>query len=124
MTGQPRIWSTHANPRGYAAKPGTPRLCQAWKGRIAIAASRHCGSLRLLNHAWPQILDGRKFQRRRSRGLWRQNRARVHQKATSAFVLLVLRLAGWTRDNISIPVDEKHPHARADGHLAAILRKG
>ncbi len=38
-------------------------------------------------------------------------------------MLLVLRLAGGGRNNVAIPVDEDHPRAGADGHLAAILRK-
>ena len=82
----------------------------------------HRGGVQVLNPAWPQSLDNRKFQRRRSRGLRGQNRARLHQKAANAFVL-VLRLAGRGRDNLAIPVDENHSRAGTDGDLAAILRK-
>jgi len=75
----------------------------------------------MLRQAGPENLDEGKLQRRR--GGWRrgEHRARLHQQTANAFMLLVLaRLPG---DGIASPVDENHPRARADGHLAAILRK-
>jgi len=93
------------------------------RGRAAIAARGNGSGAGMLRYARPHNLNGNKFGRRRRRRRRRQHSVRLHQYATVAFVLLVLRLIRFASDGNAILASEDHPAAGANGHLAAVFGK-